>query len=155
MVGILNKGLWNWKVVGNMPKLTEKVNFTVYGIARPKGSMRAFVAGNRAVVTNNNPSTKHWQNLVATMAQQNRPSKIFEDAVSVKLEFQFIRPKSIKESQRPFPIVAPDIDKLQRCILDGLTGIIYKDDCQVTNVVASKSYGDEPMVIVEVREVHR
>jgi Holliday junction resolvase RusA-like endonuclease len=32
----------------------------------------------------------------------------------------------------------PDLDKLVRALLDGLTGIAFEDDCQVHSVEASK-----------------
>lgn len=135
-----------------MPKSTEKINFTVYGIPKPKGSMRAFAVGKRAIITNNNPNTKDWQNLVAVMAQKNKPKNgLLEDAVRVQLDFYFCRPKSVSEKKRPFHIVKPDLDKLQRAILDGLKGIVYKDDCQIINISASKNYCDSPRVEIEVR----
>ena len=35
------------------------------------------------------------------------------------------RPKTIKPSKRPYPHVRPDIDKLERAVLDGLTGVVF------------------------------
>ena len=39
------------------------------------------------------------------------------------------------------PSVAPDLDKLIRAVLDGLTAIAYVDDGQVVSIVAEKAYG--------------
>jgi len=55
--------------------------------------------------------------------------------VSLQLEFLFVRPK---HPANPYP--PPDIDKLERAILDSLTGILYTNDKQVTSVIKSKRY---------------
>lgn len=42
---------------------------------------------------------------------------------------------------RIHPAVKPDIDKLCRCIFDALTGVLYVDDGQVTDLYTKKRYG--------------
>ena len=37
--------------------------------------------------------------------------------------------------------MAPDLDKLIRAVLDGLTGVAYEDDGQVVQIEAQKLYG--------------
>ena len=39
-------------------------------------------------------------------------------------------------------ILSNDLDKLVRSTLDGLTGVAYKDDCQIIRILASKRYAD-------------
>jgi Holliday junction resolvase RusA-like endonuclease len=129
------------------------VKFTVYGKPETKGSTRAFVVNGKAVTTNDNPKTKHWQTLVAWEAQRNRPGEIIQGAVEVKLKFYFIRPKSVSEKKRPHHIVKPDIDKITRSVLDGLKGTIYSDDSVVIKLVVDKEYGDPPRCEIEVMEV--
>lgn len=36
----------------------------------------------------------------------------------------------------------PDVDNIVKAILDGLNGIVYADDTQVAELVASKKYDD-------------
>ena len=38
--------------------------------------------------------------------------------------------------------VMPDIDKLARCALDALTGIVFEDDAQVTELRLRKGFGE-------------
>ena len=66
------------------------------------------------------------------------------------LEFHMPRGKTVK---RDVPCVTPDLDKLQRAVLDALTGVAYKDDGQVVHVTASKVYEGYkgPGVVIEVR----
>ncbi|NBX51769.1 RusA family crossover junction endodeoxyribonuclease [bacterium] len=58
--------------------------------------------------------------------------------VSVTITFNLLKPKSTK---RLFPHVKPDLDKLIRAVLDGLTGVAYVDDSQVILIKARKIYG--------------
>jgi Holliday junction resolvase RusA-like endonuclease len=72
--------------------------------------------------------------------------------VRVEINFYLPRPPSIKQSQRVFPIVPPDADKLARAVLDGLgqgingksgDGRLWADDSLVVELVANKFYADE------------
>ena len=126
--------------------------FTVYGKPETKGSTRAFIRGGRAITTNDNPKTKAWQTLVSWAAQEHRPKEPYR-AAAVILSFYFPRPKSVSRKRRPFHTVRPDIDKLTRASLDGLSGIIYTDDAVVTRLEVSKDYGVPTRCEIEVREI--
>ena len=47
------------------------------------------------------------------------------------------RPASVT---RPLPSVRPDCDNLLKACLDGLNGAAFRDDAQVTSIVAQKRY---------------
>jgi Holliday junction resolvase RusA-like endonuclease len=128
------------------------VEFTVAGVPVPQGSKTAFVVGRRAVVTDSNAKVlKPWRTAVAEAAQSAPGFEAFEGAVSVEVEFVFPRPKTVK---RMWPSVAPDIDKLLRALLDGITGSgLWGDDAQVVRVRALKSYGEMPRAIVLVESL--
>ena len=80
--------------------------------------------------------------------------------VDVTVGFHFPRPKShygtgknaghVKDSAPDHHITRPDIDKLLRALLDGMTGVVFKDDSQVAEIVARKYYGETPAVYVQV-----
>ena len=60
-------------------------------------------------------------------------------------------------TQRPLPIVPPDLDKLARGLLDGIgqSEVIWGDDSQVINLIARKFYADdrEPGAEVKITEL--
>jgi Holliday junction resolvase RusA-like endonuclease len=60
---------------------------------------------------------------------------------------------SYRESKQ-WPTTKPDLDKLIRSILDSMTNIIFRDDNQVVEIIATKEYGD-PGVSIEVRKKGR
>jgi crossover junction endodeoxyribonuclease RusA len=54
----------------------------------------------------------------------------------------------LKQSAPAYLIVKKnDLDKLVRSTLDALSGIAFIDDCQVTNLSASKRYCNEDEVV--------
>jgi crossover junction endodeoxyribonuclease RusA len=78
-----------------------------------------------------------WRADIARNAKLNGYNPV-AGGVAVEINFIFLRPKSVS---REMPWVKPDLDKLIRAILDGLTGVAYEDDCQVVTIKASKHYG--------------
>lgn len=84
---------------------------------------------------------------VAGDAMQGRPS--FEGAVQLTARFFLPRPKALLRRSLPHT-KAPDCDKLVRALLDAITGVVYRDDSQVTSIVASKAYAVNDPVGVEV-----
>ena len=138
------------------------------GVPVPKGSMRAFVpkGWNRAVLTNNDPKTKAWASVVslATAAEVQRTLwPITDRAVSVRLRFNLPRPAGhygsgknvgiVKASAPKNTVTKPDIDKLTRCLLDALTGIVWRDDSQVVALDVRKYYAmGQPGVAITVEQ---
>ena len=70
--------------------------------------------------------------------------------ISVTLTFCFLKPKSAK---RATPSVKPDLDKLIRAVLDGLTGVAYVDDSQVITIKARKIYTEREGVWIGIEIV--
>jgi Holliday junction resolvase RusA-like endonuclease len=58
-----------------------------------------------------------------------------------------LKPRTVK---REHPTVPPDLDKLIRAVLDGLTAIAYVDDSQVVEIYAKKIYGLVPGVQIRL-----
>jgi Holliday junction resolvase RusA-like endonuclease len=129
------------------------LSFAVGGEPRPQGSKKAFVVKGRAVmIDDNKPALKTWRDAVANSARAALSvAEIFEPAegaLAVAIEFVLARPKTVT---RDLPSVQPDIDKLQRAVLDALTtASVWKDDGQVTTISARKIYGPTPGARVSV-----
>lgn len=138
----------------------DRVQFTAYGEPRPKGSFKPFTIRRKdgrigAGVTNDNPHTSSWQQIVGYAARAAGRGVYFPAGVSVGIEawFIFVRPKSAPARKRPFMTVKPDQDKLSRALMDSLTGVLYEDDSQVTFCQTEKLYADQtttPQARVEV-----
>lgn len=127
--------------------LGDDVRFRVDGIPIPQGSKNAYVRGRRAVLVDVNAAKlKPWRREIAKAADLG---VTFDCPVEVVLEFQLPMPKRPKFG---FPAVKPDLDKLTRAVLDGLTdGGLLEDDSRVVRIVAEKHYSESPGVLVTVR----
>ena len=47
----------------------------------------------------------------------------------------------------------PDVDKLARCALDALVGVLIKDDAQVVALHLGKRYGEPERLEARLREL--
>jgi Holliday junction resolvase RusA-like endonuclease len=136
--------------------MSDTLKFTVEGTPIPQGSMRAFMPKNcsQPIVTSDNVKLKPWRKLVAQLANLEMRKRDYIQIgknvpVRLILDFYFDKPKSVKMIDK---ITKPDLDKLVRSCGDSLTGIVYEDDSQVTEIVARKLYGSPARVEIEVQE---
>jgi crossover junction endodeoxyribonuclease RusA len=79
-----------------------------------------------------------WRSAIALGARQ-AGALPREGAINIDMTFVMPKPRTVTRSH---PTVAPDLDKLVRAVLDGLTAIAYRDDAQVTQITARKDYGE-------------
>lgn len=115
-----------------MSRLRDSVEFFVAGTPAPQGSKR-HVGGGRLIEMSK--KVKPWRALVAAAAAQQ--DAIFEAPVSVTAVFLLKRPQRPKWERHG---TRPDLDKLARALLDGLTGPLLTDDSIVSELNVSKRY---------------
>jgi Holliday junction resolvase RusA-like endonuclease len=134
--------------------VSPAIEFTVYGHPATKGSVRrAKLPNGDSVLVNSNPRGVRWQAAIAVQAYRARfragVSFPFAGAIAVVAHFHLRRPKDAADYPRRC-----DIDKLLRCALDGMTGVLFVDDRQVTVTHAFKSFAlDEEGATFSVTEV--
>lgn len=142
------------------------LTFTVPGNPQTKGSTRAFMpkGWNRAIVTNDNPKAKAWQQLIsehASLALAHAKLQPFSDgAVIVDAWFYFPRPQKFlipKWAHVDVPhTTKPDGDKCLRVVKDALSKVVYRDDSMVIDAYVHKRYcaaGEFPRAVITVRSV--
>ena len=128
------------------------LEFRVIGIAQSMGSKRAFVPKGwvRPIITDSNRNLKSWQSLVAAVAGETIRARddwqILEGPVRLSAAFYLPRPKGLPKKYVAHT-KAPDVSKLLRSTEDALSGIVYRDDSQIVEVLTGKYYaavGDVP-----------
>ena len=119
------------------------INFFVDGLPVPQGSMKVI---HGRVIHNKGSELAAWRSAIALTARKHGVRPI-SDPVTIDLKFCMPKPRTVK---REYPSVAPDLDKLIRAVLDGLTAIAYIDDGQVVKIRAEKAYGDRIGVEISV-----
>lgn len=118
--------------------MPESIQFFVEGEPVPKQSFR--VVEKRSGKTHGyaDPRVTAWQNAIGYAANQYFPEKM-TGKLKLKLRFYLSNNR------------VADLDNLTKCVLDGLKGIAFKDDCQVFQMELSKSVDkDNPGVYIEV-----
>jgi len=124
-----------------------KNSFFVKGKPVPQGSMKFIRPG--VMIHSRSQDLALWRADIARNAELFG-FKPIASAVKVELDFVMARPKS---SKRIFPSVKPDLDKLIRAVLDGLTGVAYEDDSQVILIQSSKTYGEKQGVWIGIEQI--
>lgn len=111
------------------------INFFVDGLPVPQGSMKVI---NGRAIHHKGSELAAWRSAVA-LAARHKGARPSPDPIYIHLKFFLPKPRTVK---RVYPTVSPDLDKLIRAVLDGLTAIAYIDDAQVVSIVAEKAYGE-------------
>lgn len=121
--------------------MTDTLRVFVPGVARPKGSTRAFMHGDKPVITSDNAKLKGWSKdigyVVRAAAGEQGWVQPYGGPMEVALEFVLPMPKRPKDLEH---ITKPDLDKLIRGVLDPMTGVVYVDDARITRLTALKRY---------------
>ena len=77
-------------------------------------------------------------------------------SMSIHAGFPFLKSWSKKKTQEALDTMVPhvgkpDADNIEKCIADALNQIAYKDDSQIFRMTVTKSYRENPGVIVTIR----
>lgn len=57
-------------------------------------------------------------------------------------------------SNKLAPLKKPDLDNLTKFILDCANGILFEDDKQIVQIIASKRYADHPSTILHLTHLY-
>jgi Holliday junction resolvase RusA-like endonuclease len=134
--------------------------FTVDGIPQPKGSMKMLPRGRRSdgsvkwVLGSDNDALEAWEQAIIWTARSHRPRTPLTGPVAMVVEFRFPVLKNAPK-RRQLPMTSkPDLSKLLRGIEDGLSGMFYVDDAQITDchVKKRRAYDGAPGVTITVSE---
>ena len=107
------------------------------------------------------PKSAEFKALVSMIANREmNGSSPLEKAVALNITVNRLVPQSWSKKKQKMalagevkPTTRPDIDNYLKSVLDGCTGIIFKDDSQVTYITASKVYSSTPGVSVVIFEM--
>ena len=114
----------------------RRVEFKVEGTPIPKSRPRVVTKGKRRYAFTPK-KVKEWENIIKNEAERHFEIP-FDWPVVVSIVFHMPRPKS-----RRLDIwvpTTPDLDNLEKSVLDALSEVAYTDDCLVVAKSASKKY---------------
>lgn len=118
--------------------------FALSGKPAPQGSKNAYNRGGRIVLVESSKNLPEYRSWVSACASDEAAAQGWvkperDTPIEVIIGFQLERPATVR---RPHPTTPPDLDKLIRAVLDGITqaGNVWHDDSQVTSLVSHKTY---------------
>jgi Holliday junction resolvase RusA-like endonuclease len=137
----------------------QMISFTIEGAPVPKGRPRFTRTGHTFTPT----KTRQYEALVTARAREAMVGKRKiekPNAVRVDILAVFPVPASWSKKRRlaalqgvDHHVSKPDLDNVQKAILDSMNGIVFEDDSQVIDSRTRKAYGPEPGVKVFIDEV--
>lgn len=94
--------------------------------------------------------TTDYEKLIAYEWKRRYKDLILKGAVKLDLLFCFKKAKSCKKD---YHTQRPDIDNLEKAILDGLNKTAFVDDCQVVEMKSQKVFSDVDKIVITVTEL--
>lgn len=93
--------------------------------------------------------TTNYENLIAYEWKKRYKDLILKNAVKLDLLFCFKKAKSCKKD---YHTQRPDLDNLEKAILDGLNKVAFVDDCQVVELNSKKVFASTDAVLISITE---
>lgn len=152
---------------GFEPERRQKLRaeFVVPGEPRGKGRARSRIAkgksGKQFVAHYTPKETVEYENLVRMAAHEAMAGEAptsFPCMVSIRVFCSVPKSWSQKKRRRALdgeilPTGKPDLDNIEKAILDGMNAIVFRDDSVVCDVSKKKRYAETPRVEVIVIEL--
>lgn len=106
------------------------------------------------------PKSRAYKKVVQFHCKQNKPKEIYAEPISIEIEIHRTPPKSWSGVRKEraiaggiLPDVKPDLDNFVKGVLDGASGILYKDDNIICQLSAVKKYASEDKAVIRIRKI--
>lgn len=136
-----------------------EITFTVPGEPRGKGRPRFNKATGH---TYTDSETRAYEEKIAAYYRKAHGAFCWPETafISVEVTAYLPIPKGATKAQRAgmeekriLPSRKPDVDNIEKAVLDALNGFAYKDDARVCRTSCAKFYGAEPRVEITMKDV--
>ena len=148
------------RVLGRCVRGETHMEVVIYGEPVPQGRPR-FAKGH-AYDPQRSQNYKQLVRFWVTQHLKKIPGwKPYENALCVDLTFYLGIPSSWSKQKRIQavngqirPISRPDTDNLCKSVIDACNGLLWVDDCIITDIIARKRYtGELARVVIKITEV--
>ncbi len=134
----------------------KMIQFTVYGTPVAQGRPRFSSQGGYTKAYDPKKS-KDFKKYVKLVAAEHRPKNLFDGPIQLFIRIykptlkNFSKKKlAAAEAGELRPVTKPDVDNYVKGIKDACNKIIWKDDSQVVELLASKWYSETPRIEIMV-----
>ena len=126
----------------------------------PRGKGRPRFSGKNGIAYTD-AKTAAYENLVAVSYRAKYAAELpFAGAVRLTATAYMSIPKSASKKRRAAmlageirPTKKPDIDNVLKAVLDGMSGVAFRDDSQVTCIIIRKEYAETPCLTVAIENL--
>lgn len=94
--------------------------------------------------------TRKFEALIKEEASKRMFVNPIKDPINVHIEFIM---RKAKTNKKYYPTQRPDLDNLQKGVLDALNKVVYEDDCQIINLSSMKRFGSPESITITVWRV--
>jgi Holliday junction resolvase RusA-like endonuclease len=135
------------------------MQLTVFGTPAPQGSKK--YVGNGIMIEASRFVAPWRQAVKYTCYKEHGKIAPLTGAIRIYVTFTLKKPTSAPKKRQTWPNKMPDLDKLLRSTLDGLTEAgVWIDDGQVVEIISAKRYPNEgqnalhiPGAFIEIEEI--
>ena len=136
--------------------MEKKLTIVIDGVPVPKGRPRFTKAG----VAYTPAKTRVYEKqaaIIADIGMRANGLKMFECPVTVQATAYLPIPKSMTKKDRAealsgtlLPAKKPDVDNIAKAALDGLNGIVWRDDSLIVGLSIKKRYSERPRLEIDI-----
>jgi len=126
------------------------VEFVVWG--DPVGKKAPYVYYNKKKKKHSSFTPKKardYESYIALVANQHKPIAPLDEPLAIEIIYYIPRPKSRASNKHKYPDRKPDIDNLDKLVVDSMEGIIFVNDSRIVMKKSMKLYGD-PRVEIKI-----
>ena len=129
----------------------DVIEFTILG--KPMGKQRARSTSFGKMYT---PApTVQYENLIKMTYGELKRDMIQEGSIHLSIEVLMPIPTSWSKKKQDNSIgrmctTKPDVDNIAKIVMDALNGIAWRDDSQVTVLLVTKRYSEQPKLKVRI-----
>jgi len=123
----------------------------------PKARPRTFTNKHGLSRTYTPKKTKDFEGLVRDWIAANHNKHPFEGPLKLELTFMMPVPKSYSKKSRNWCLSKfgthtkkPDLDNLEKSVMDAAEGILYYNDSQICSKISNKVWAEKPMIVLEL-----
>ena len=139
---------------------SASITFEVPGTPVAKGRPRFSTRSHHVYTPSKTRAHEKLIRGIALVEMNRRNLQPFSGAVSLSICAIFAPPKSWPKWKRELALqgdlhhtTKPDLDNVEKLIIDGLTGIVIEDDAQIIDGRTKKLYSATPITWVTVTQV--
>ena len=128
----------------------NELRFTIDGDVQPQERPRFSRRGN-FVNTYDPPKSAKYKKYVSEVASKYKLDELIDSPIKLTIDVYIKIPKSYTkkvkqqiENKELLHIKKPDVDNLAKGIKDGITGVIWKDDSLIVELIVTKHYSENP-----------